>query len=90
MKVVIIYRPQSEHATTVDSWVRDFQRRNSTIKVELMNADEREAIAKEEVYDLTSFPAILAMTDDGELLKHWMGGEMPLMDEVASYGFSGQ
>jgi hypothetical protein len=89
MKVVIIYRPVSEHATSVESFVRDFKQRNPTIEVELLNADEREAIAKAEVYDLTSYPAILAMTNDGQLLKHWQGEQLPLMNEVASYGYSG-
>lgn len=89
MKVVILYRPESEHARSVETFVHDFQRRNSSITVELVNIDEREGIALIELYDLTSWPAILALSSDGSLLNRWQGAELPLMDEVASYAYSG-
>lgn len=90
MKVVIIYRPDSEHARSVETFVHDFKRRNVSIEVELMNADDRESIALAGVYDIMSFPAILARTEDGQLLKHWAGEQLPLMDEVASYAYGGR
>jgi hypothetical protein len=33
-------------------------------------------------------PAILALRDDGSVLKVWEGATMPLMDEVASYTYA--
>lgn len=64
--------------------------RNSTVPVELMNVDERDAIVLAGLYDIMQYPAVLATTSDGQLLKHWVGDTMPLMDEVASYGYAGQ
>jgi hypothetical protein len=90
MKVVILYRPDSEHARAVEMFVHDFKQRNGSIAVEMLNADEREAIAQAELYDIMSYPAILAKTNDGQLLKHWVGEQLPLMNEVASYAYSGQ
>lgn len=89
MKVIILYRPDSEHARAVDTFVHDFQMRNGWIKVELLNADEREGIAKAGVYGIMRYPAILVTTDDGQLLNMWEGETLPLMDEVAAYAYSG-
>ena len=40
------------------------------------------------LYDIMNYPAILALRDDGSILKTWEGDELPLMDEVAYYTFN--
>jgi hypothetical protein len=85
MKVVILYRPKSEHARAVEMFVHDFQRRHGTTRLELVNVDEREGIAMVSLYDITSYPAFLVLANDGVLLQLWQGEQLPLMDEVASY-----
>lgn len=85
MKVVILYRPESEFARTVETFIHDFKARYSAVRLEVVNIDEREGIALASLYDLMRNPAILALADDGILLHHWEGSELPLMDEVASY-----
>jgi hypothetical protein len=87
MKVVILYRPISEHARSIETFIRDFQRRNPTITVEILNIDEREGIAQAIIYDIMRYPAILAVAGDGRLLNMWQGAEIPLMDEVAAYAY---
>ena len=90
MKVVILYRPVSEYARAVETFIHDFKARNPTVNVEVLNIDEREGIALAVLYDIMRYPAILALAGNGSLLKMWQGGELPLMNEVASYGYSGQ
>ncbi len=85
MKVVILYRPHSEYATSVETFVRDYQTRHSPSHFELVNVDEREGIALASLYDIMQFPAILALATDGTLLHLWQGPQLPLMDDVASY-----
>jgi hypothetical protein len=85
MKVVILYRPKSESATKVEAFVHDYQVRHGSAKLELLNVDEREGIALVSLYDIMSYPAILALAIDGTLLHMWQGEQLPLMDEVASY-----
>jgi hypothetical protein len=51
----------------------------------MVNVDEREGTALASLYDIMSFPAIMAMAVDGTLLHLWVGETLPLMDEVASY-----
>lgn len=88
MKLVILYRPNSEHARAAETFVHDFSQRYPDIKVEMMDVDSREGSAQASLYDLMRHPAILALAGDGVLLKSWEGEEMPLMDEVASYSYS--
>lgn len=88
MKVVVLYRPDSEHGRAVEDFMRDYQMRYGPTKFEVMNIDGREGGAMASLYDVQQYPAILAMREDGQLLHSWEGGEMPLMDEVAGYAFS--
>lgn len=90
MKLVILYRPKSEHARPIETFMRDFTHRYGDIKLEVIDVDSREGAALCSLYDIMRYPGILAMAGDGSLLKHWEGEELPLMDEVASYGYSGQ
>ena len=85
MKVVILYRPRSEHGTDVETFVRDFKRRHNSEKVEVLDADSVDGISTASLYDIMQYPAILALSEDGSLLKGWEGSTLPLMDEVAYY-----
>jgi hypothetical protein len=85
MKVLVLYRPNSEHATTVESFVRDFQHQHDIgNKLELVSVDTRDGSATASLYDIWAFPAILALGDDGGMMNMWQG-ELPLMDEVLGY-----
>lgn len=85
MKVMVLYRPNSEHARIVEEFVANLERRNSRSKVELVSIDTRDGYATASLYDVVQYPAILALKDDGSLLKYWQGKAMPLMGEVAYY-----
>ena len=88
VKLLILYRPNSEHATTIDSFVRDFQQRYEVgKKIELQSIDTREGSSTASIYDVMSYPAILALADDGSVLNVWQG-DLPLMDEVAGYVYN--
>ncbi|HSD56051.1 MAG TPA: hypothetical protein VLA92_02775 [Candidatus Saccharimonadales bacterium] len=89
MKVLILYRPNSEHASTVETFVRDLQHQHDIgDRVETLSVDTREGAATAALYDIWQFPAILALADEGRVLNIWVGEQMPLMDEVASYSYS--
>lgn len=90
VKLLILYRPNSEHATTVESFIRDFQRQHELAaeNIEILSLDTREGAEKAEIYDIVSYPAIMALSDDGSILNAWMGEPLPLMTEVAGYTFT--
>lgn len=88
MKVVIIYRPNSEHGRVVEDFIRDYQLRHQAGKLEVLNIDSRDGNAMAALYDVMQYPAILALRDDGSVLRAWEGDTLPLMDEVASYAYA--
>lgn len=86
MKLLVLYRPNSEHETEIQSFVRDFQRQyESGRKVEMVSLNTRDGAATASLYDVVAYPAILALADDGSILSLWQGRPLPLMDEVAAY-----
>lgn len=85
MKVVILYRPNSEQGRKVEDFARDFSRVNLNRKLELVNIDTRDGMATATLYDVMRNPAVLALTDDGQLLKDWQGESLPLMNEISYY-----
>ena len=89
VKVLILYRPDSEHANEVETFVEDFQRQHLAVrKVELLSLNTREGSSMASLYDVMSYPAILVLADDGSLVNSWSGLPLPLMDEIAGYAYS--
>jgi len=86
MKVLILYRPESEHSTIVETFVRDFEHRhNPGNAIELVSVNTRDGSATASLYDIWSFPAIIVVAEDGKMMNVWQGQPLPLMDEVAGY-----
>ncbi len=85
MKVLVLYRPNSEHGRLVEEFIHDFQRRHSNERLEVLNIDTRDGSAMASLYDIVQYPAVLVLQTDGYLQKLWQGEQLPLMDEVVSY-----
>lgn len=89
VKLLILYRPDSEHSSTVEGFIRDFQHQHDIgNKLEVLSLNTRDGAATASLYDIMSFPAILAIANDGRMLNVWQGEPLPLMDEVAGYIYS--
>lgn len=85
MKVIFLYRPNSEHGRIVEDYIRDFRARHEGERIETLNVDSREGSAMASLYDVVQYPAILVVQNDGYVQRSWQGDQLPLMDEVASY-----
>lgn len=89
MKVLILYRPNSEHSSTVESFVRDFQHQHDMAdKLELVSVNTRDGAATAALYDVWQFPTVLVTGGDGRMLNMWQGEPLPLMDEIVGYTYS--
>ncbi|HPR09727.1 hypothetical protein KDA06_04390 [Candidatus Saccharibacteria bacterium] len=86
MKILVLYRPNSEHARGVESFLHDLQKQHyiQPRNLKTLNMDSREGISTASIYDIMAFPAILVTADNGQYMKHWEGN-LPLMSEVMSY-----
>ena len=88
MRVLVLYRPNSEHGRLIDDFIRDYQSRVHGSRLEVLNVDSRDGSATASLYDIMSYPAILVLQTDGYLQKSWEGGNLPLVDEVVGYAES--
>ena len=84
MKVIILYHPNSEHDTRVNSYVREAKRVTGH-DLELVSVDTPDGANKARVYDVTRYPAVLATRDSGELLQLWQDEMLPTISEVSAY-----
>lgn len=85
MKVVVLYRPNSEHARKIEEFARNFEHSAPGRKLELVSLDTRDGASTATIYDVMQYPAILALSNDGQVIKEWEGEMLPLMNEVAYY-----
>ena len=88
MKVLILYRSDSEESRVVESFIHDFRTRHEEGHLEVLDIDTREGSATATLYDVMRYPSILALRDDGSVLRSWEGVPLPMMDELAYYTFS--
>lgn len=89
MKVLVLYRPQSEHARLVEMFVHDLEHQYDNTRLDIIDVDSRDGIATASLYDIMDYPGILALTDDGQILKSWQGEQIPRLQDVAYYAQPG-
>lgn len=86
MRIVIIYRPKSDHARKVEEYIADFERFHPGENLETINIDSPEGASIAELYGIMDYPAVLALANDGQMQQQWVGVEkMPLMNDLAYY-----
>ena len=84
MKACILYHPISDHARAVEEYVTNFERQKGNV-IELMSLETKDGAYLATLYEIVNYPALLAIKEDGRLVKYWEGEPLPLMDEVAGY-----
>jgi thioredoxin-like negative regulator of GroEL len=84
MKVVVLYRPNSEYARRVEDFAKELERQYQA-RIDLLSLDTRDGASTASLYDIMQNPAILVLANDGQLVKDWQGDNIPLMNEVSYY-----
>jgi hypothetical protein len=85
MKVLVLYRPDSEHARLVEEFIHSYGVHQHASPLELLNLDTREGSAIASLYDIVEYPAILALQANGSAQKIWQGPALPRQEDVAAY-----
>lgn len=84
MKVVVLYRSQSEHERMVLDLEHDYESLTGrSLSLYDLNTKDGEAMAS--LYDVVNYPAVLALADNGQLLQLWQGEVLPMMNEIMYY-----
>ena len=84
MKVVILYRPNSEHERSVIDFAREFKHRTG-YELALINIDSQDGDNTARLYDITRYPAVIAADDQGVVQQVWQDEHLPLINEVSFY-----
>ena len=84
MRTVIVYKPNSEHATSVETYLRDFSRQTGNI-IETIDPETREGQSFCQTYDVVEYPSTIALDYSGKMLNFWKGLPLPLINELSFY-----
>ena len=84
MRVVIIWRDNTDYARGVTSWLHDFETRGGRVP-ESLSPDEPAGESLCRAYDVVEYPTILAIDNMGRLQKMWRGKGLPMIDDVMYY-----
>ena len=84
MKVVVVYKRESDHARAVMDWLRDFQRQTGK-EIEEVNPDSRDGASFCRTYDIVEYPTFIAVDDEGHIQNVWRGVMLPTISEVSYY-----
>jgi hypothetical protein len=84
MKVVVVYRNESDHARDVLDFLRDFERQTGH-KLQTLEPDSAEGEMFCRAYDIVEYPTVIALSDDSVMQNTWTGLPLPTISEVSFY-----
>jgi hypothetical protein len=85
MKAVILYKPNSEHDSSVNAYVREFARETGR-SIALVDSDSVQGIEIAKLYDIVQSPVIIVLRDDGSFVQSWVDRDRwPTVSELSFY-----
>ena len=84
MRVVCVWRDNTDYAREVSEWLEEFKKRDLG-DIESLDPDTVEGESFARAHDVVEYPTIMAVDDSGRELEVWRGLPLPLMDQVAYY-----
>lgn len=84
MRVVVVYKQQTDYARRVDDYMVDFKRQTGH-DLEALDPESRDGISFTGAYDILEYPTIIALSDDGQIQNTWRGLPLPTISEVSYY-----
>ena len=84
MKVVCLYREDTDYAREVTDWMHEFERETGK-RIEVLDPDSVDGDIFTRAHDILQFPMVVALTNDGVVHKKWGGTPLPQFDEVLYY-----
>lgn len=84
MRVVVLYKDQTDYARQVTDYLRDFHRQTGH-ELETLNPESPDGVDFCRAYDILEFPTIVALSDDARLQNMWKGLPLPTISEVSYY-----
>jgi hypothetical protein len=84
MRVVVIYKDNTDHAREVIDYMRDFKQQTGH-DLETLDPESRDGVSFCRAYDILQFPSVIAISDEGQMQNIWQGTPLPTISEVSYY-----
>ena len=84
MRIVCVWKEQSDHAREVRDFLREFERTTGA-EIESLDPDTRDGADFARVHDVVEYPTILALDERGAVAEQWRGTPLPMMSQVSYY-----
>ncbi len=84
MKVVVVYKQESDYARAVLDWLGDFKRQTGK-SLEEIDPDTRSGSIFCRDYDIVEYPTFVAVDEMGAMQNTWQGAMLPTISEVSYY-----
>lgn len=84
MKVLVVYKEESDHARDVIEFMREYERVTGRT-LEMIDPETPEGAQFCRTYDIVEYPSVIATSDDGVLQNLWRGVPLPLINELSYY-----
>lgn len=84
MRVVVVYKDETDYARQVDTFLFEFKRLTGH-ELEVIDPESRDGVQFCGTYDIMQYPTIIALSDDGQVQNKWVGLPLPTMSEVSYY-----
>lgn len=84
MRVVVVYKEQTDYARQVIDYLRDFEHQTGRT-LDTMDPESAAGVEFCKVYDIMELPTMIALSDDGLMQNTWVGLPLPTISEVSYY-----
>jgi hypothetical protein len=84
MRVVVIYKKETEYERTIMDFLRDFEHQTGHT-LEVMDPESLEGSRFCESYDIVEYPSIIVISDNNMVQNYWRGLPLPTISEVSYY-----
>lgn len=84
MKVVVVYKQESDYARAVSDWLREFHRQTGKT-VEEIDPETRSGEIFCRDYEIVEYPTFIAVDDEGRVHNVWRGTMLPTISEASYY-----
>ena len=85
MRVVCLYKRETDYGREVEEYLNDIGRYPTNTKIEVLDPESTEGESLARAYDIVRYPAILALDGNGSVVQEWIGLPLPPIDEVVYY-----
>lgn len=84
MKVVAVYKEETDYARQVMDFLRDFQAQTGR-EIESKDPDSPDGVDFCNAYGIIEYPTLIAIADDGSMQNMWSGLPLPTVMEISFY-----